>query len=210
MRNTFPSLLPSFSHTFSSCLIEGWSVPPRRSLEGQYVVVLSLSPSPLPFSHPLQGHAKPNASDGLQTSLYRILAAVTQPGTLIDLRRSWISQIRQELVRNLHRQYGNMIRLSCRTGAPFRSALSLLCRPRPTGWSTLITLSHTHIYFSPTSTVLMGSSPVSLPRPRMNLRKLPRSSLNTPIEALQGLANAAAEAAAAPSFSASQFVRYNS
>ena len=35
---------------------------------------------------------------------------------------------------------------------------------------------------------------------------LPRSSLNAPIEALQGLANAAAEAAAAPSFSASRFV----
>jgi hypothetical protein len=33
---------------------------------------------------------------------------------------------------------------------------------------------------------------------------LPRSTLNAPIEALQGLANAAAEAAAAPSFSPSR------
>lgn len=35
---------------------------------------------------------------------------------------------------------------------------------------------------------------------------LPRSSLNAPIEALQGLANAAAEAAAAPSADASRHV----
>jgi hypothetical protein len=35
---------------------------------------------------------------------------------------------------------------------------------------------------------------------------LPRSALNAPIEALQGLANAAAEAAAAPSASPPRFV----
>jgi len=34
---------------------------------------------------------------------------------------------------------------------------------------------------------------------------LPRSSLNAPIEALQGLANAAAEAAAAPSVDTSRY-----
>lgn len=35
---------------------------------------------------------------------------------------------------------------------------------------------------------------------------LPRSSLNAPIEALQGLANAAAEAAAAPSAETSRYI----
>ena len=91
--------------------------------------------------------------------------------------------------------------------APHFPSFPKLC---PTGWSTLITLSHTRVYLNPTSMVPIELSPVRQPRLSESEETLPRSFLNTPIEASQGLVTAATEAAAAPSISASRFVRYNS
>jgi hypothetical protein len=117
---------------------------------------------------------------GLQTSLDLILAAVTQTGApgVMPLG-SPIHPIREgprcpELapVSTL-----NMIQPHAGPAPPsaahFPSARLYL-----TGWSTI--LSHTHIYLSPTSMVPMRSSPVPLPRLKMNLEKPFRDRPSTP------------------------------
>jgi hypothetical protein len=126
---------------------------------------------------------------GLQTSLDRILAAVTQPGApgvippgltiypqTIREGPGYVSNVSGTRT-GLNPQYDPAAGLS----PPSAARISSSARLRPTGWSTLIISSHTHLCLSPMSMVPMGSSPIPLLRLRMNLRKLFPGRPSTPL-----------------------------
>jgi hypothetical protein len=118
---------------------------------------------------------------GLQTSLDRILAAVTQPGApgVMPPGPPIYPQTIREGPGYVTNVSGTRTGLDPQTDPalmqdqpPSAAHFPSSARLRRTGWSILITSSHTHIYLSPTSMVPTGSPQVPLPRLRTNMRKL--------------------------------------
>ncbi|KAI0305541.1 hypothetical protein B0F90DRAFT_1808783 [Multifurca ochricompacta] len=150
-------------------LLSTASVERLSRLEGQYVVMQS-------------------QMIGLQTSLDRILAAVTQPGAPGTIRDG------PGYVTNVS---------GTRTGLDPQYDPALMQDQRPPTQRVFPPLPG----FAPPphKYATYGIVPSTAPSSEDESEEtLPRSTINAPIEALQGLANAAAEAAAAPSFSASR------
>ncbi|KAH9994958.1 hypothetical protein BJV74DRAFT_830722 [Russula compacta] len=134
---------------------------------------------------------------GLQTSLDRILAAVTQPGAPGVMPPG--PPIYPQTIRDGPGYVTNVS--GTRTGLDHQYDPALMQDQRPPAQRTFPPLPG----FAPplTLTCTLASQYRRLLEDESE-DALPRSSINAPIEALQGLANAAAEAAAAPSFSASR------
>ena len=133
----------SFSHAF-------FFLPRGRlsRLESQYVVrSISLFLPPLLLSPP-QGRGKPN--DWPSNISRHILAAVTQPSApgvmppgppIYPQSPGFVTHVSGTHT-SLNPQYDPAL---MRDQRPLRNALSLLCQASPYRWSTLITLSHSHI-----------------------------------------------------------------
>ncbi|KAI0000426.1 hypothetical protein BJV77DRAFT_1058039 [Russula vinacea] len=161
-------------------LLSSASVERLSRLEGQYVVMQS-------------------QMIGLQTSLDRILAAVTQPGAPGVMPPG--PPIYPQTIRDGPGYVTNVS--GTRTGLDPQYDPALMQDQRPPPQRTFPPLPG----FAPppdkysTYGIVSSNADSSDDESEDNL---PRSTLNAPIEALQGLANAAAEAAAAPSFSASR------
>ncbi|KAF8499894.1 hypothetical protein F5888DRAFT_1793816 [Russula emetica] len=161
-------------------LLSTASVERLSRLEGQYVVMQS-------------------QMIGLQTSLDRILAAVTQPGAPGVMPPG--PPIYPQTIREGPGYVTNVS--GTRTGLDPQYDPALMQDQRPPPQRTFPPLPgfaappHKYGTYGIVSSTAASSEDESE-------ETIPRSSLNAPIEALQGLANAAAEAAAAPSFSASR------
>ncbi|KAH9978826.1 hypothetical protein BGW80DRAFT_1530949 [Lactifluus volemus] len=161
-------------------LLSTASVERLSRLEGQYVVMQS-------------------QMIGLQTSLDRILAAVTQPGPpgVIPPGPPMYPQTMREGPGYVTNVSGT------RTGLDPQYDPALMQDQRPPAQRTFPPLPgfapppHKYATYGIVPSTAASSEDESE-------ETLPRSTINAPIEALQGLANAAAEAAAAPSFSASR------
>ncbi|KAN0129203.1 hypothetical protein V8E53_012902 [Lactarius tabidus] len=165
-------------------LLSTASVERLSRLEGQYVVMQS-------------------QMIGLQTSLDRILAAVTQPGAP-GVMPPGPPPIYPQTLREGPGYVTNVS--GTRTGLDPQYDPALMQDQRPPaqpGQRTFPALPgfapppHKFATYGIVTSTAASSEDESE-------ETLPRSSINAPIEALQGLANAAAEAAAAPSFSASR------
>lgn len=162
-------------------LLSTASVERLSRLEGQYVVMQS-------------------QMIGLQTSLDRILAAVTQPGAP-GVMPPGPPPIYPQTLRDGPGYVTNVS--GTRTGLDPQYDPALMQDQRPPGQRTFPPLPgfspppHKYATYGIVPSTAASSEDESE-------ETLPRSTINAPIEALQGLANAAAEAAAAPSFSASR------
>ncbi|KAH9051405.1 hypothetical protein EDB83DRAFT_2626891 [Lactarius deliciosus] len=164
-------------------LLSTASVERLSRLEGQYVVMQS-------------------QMIGLQTSLDRILAAVTQPGAPGVMPPGPPPIYPQTLREGPGPGYVTNVS-GTRTGLDPQYDPALMQDQRPPGQRTFPPLPgfapppHKYATYGIVPSTAASSEDESE-------ETLPRSTINAPIEALQGLANAAAEAAAAPSFSASR------
>jgi hypothetical protein len=165
-------------------LLSTASVERLSRLEGQYVVMQS-------------------QMIGLQTSLDRILAAVTQPGAP-GVMPPGPPPIYPQTLREGPGYVTNVS--GTRTGLDPQYDPALMQDQRPPAQSGQRTFPALPGFAPPPhkfATYGIVTSTAASSEDESE-ETLPRSSINAPIEALQGLANAAAEAAAAPSFSASR------
>ncbi|KAI0268642.1 hypothetical protein BC834DRAFT_866568 [Gloeopeniophorella convolvens] len=159
-------------------LLSTASVERLSRLEGQYVVMQS-------------------QMIGLQTSLDRILAAVTQPGAPGAIPPG--PPIYPPPMRDGAPPYVANVS-GTRTGLDPQYDPALMQDQRPAGQRPFPPLPG---FAPPYATYGIVPSTAASSEDESE-ETLPRSTINAPIEALQGLANAAAEAAAAPSFSTSR------